>query len=327
MEKKVQWHPGFCAAMELEFWENRGDLEYQREYNLSRKPLQADLLVIKMKQETTISNEIGALFRKWNIMEYKSPDDSMNIDDFYKVNAYACLFKAQERQIGSCPAEDISISMIRQYYPKGLIQALEQGGFLVTERQQGIYQVQGNLLFQTQIVVSDRLEQEEHIWLHSLTNQIKRQEFDTLVNNIIRLGEPYEKECADAVLEVVTNANRTNIEEWKEDVIMCEALAKIMEPEIRQAKEQAKKDGWREGMEKGREEGREEGRAEGREEGRAEGIEKGIEKGMEKGMEKGREEGITLAKQVIRMDAQGCGLSEIAKKAGVTEEQVRAILA
>ena len=88
MEKKVQWHPGFCAAMELEFLENRGDLEYQREYNLSRKPLQADLLVIKKKQETTISNEIGALFRKWNIMEYKSPDDSMNIDDFYKVNAY-----------------------------------------------------------------------------------------------------------------------------------------------------------------------------------------------------------------------------------------------
>ncbi len=143
------------------------------------------------------------------------------------------------------------------------------------------------------------------------------------MDNIISLREPYEKECADAVLEVVTNANRTNIEEWKEDVIMCEALAKIMEPEIRQAKEQAKKDGWREGMEKGREEGREEGRAEGR----AEGIEKGIEKGMEKGMEKGREEGITLAKQVIRMDAQGCGLSEIAKKAGVTEEQVRAILA
>ena len=97
MEKKVQWHPGFCAAMELEFWENREDLEYEREYNLGKKPLQADLLVIKKKQETTISNEIGALFRKWNIMEYKSPNDSMNINDFYKVNAYACLFKVQER--------------------------------------------------------------------------------------------------------------------------------------------------------------------------------------------------------------------------------------
>lgn len=76
---------------------------------------------------------------------------------------------------------------------------------------------------------------------------------------------------------------------------MCEALAEIMEPEIRKATEQAKRDGWQEGR--------------------------------EEGIAKGQEKGITLAKQVIRMDAQGCGLSEIAEKTGVTEEQVRAILA
>ena len=56
-----------------------------------------------------------------------------------------------------------------------------------------------------------------------------------------------EKECADAVLEVVTNANGTNIEKWKEDTIMCEALARIMEPEISQAKETAKREGRAEG--------------------------------------------------------------------------------
>ena len=84
---------------------------------------------------------------------------------------------------------------------------------------------------------------------------------------------------------------------------MCEALAKIMEPEIRQATEQAKREGWKEGREAG------------------------MEKGMEEGMEKGMEKGITLAKKVIRMDAQGCDLSEIVERTGVTEEQVRAILA
>lgn len=303
MEKRVQWHPGFCAAMELELWENHGDLEYEREYNLSRKPLQADLLVIKKKQETTISNEIGALFRKWNIMEYKSPEDSMNIDDFYKVNAYACLFKAQERQINSCPAGNITITMIRQSYPKGMVQALEEEGFSITERNKGIYELQGNLLFQTQIIVCDRLEQTDHVWLRSLTNRIERQEFDTLVDNIIRLREPYEKECADAVLEVVTNANWTDIEEWKEDVIMCEALASIMEPEIEKEKEKAKKAGWAEGHE----EGRAQGRAEGHEEGWKEGIE--------------------FAKQVIKLDAQGYDASEIAEKTGITEQQIRAILA
>lgn len=95
---------------------------------------------------------------------------------------------------------------------------------------------------------------------------------------------------------------------------MCEALAKIMEPEIQQAKDKAKKDGWEIGLAKGRAEGRAEGREEGRAEGRAEGH------------EEGREEGIALAKQVLRLDAQGYGLSEIAEKTGVTEQQVRAIL-
>lgn len=46
-DTKIQWHPGFVAAIDLEFEENRGDLIYEREYNLNTKPLEIDLLVIK----------------------------------------------------------------------------------------------------------------------------------------------------------------------------------------------------------------------------------------------------------------------------------------
>ena len=35
---KIQWHPGFVAAIDLEFKENRDDLIYEKEYNLSTKP-------------------------------------------------------------------------------------------------------------------------------------------------------------------------------------------------------------------------------------------------------------------------------------------------
>ena len=52
-DTKIQWHPGFVAAMNLEFEENRGDLIYEREYNLNTKPLEIDLLVIK---KTQVSN-------------------------------------------------------------------------------------------------------------------------------------------------------------------------------------------------------------------------------------------------------------------------------
>lgn len=38
-DTKIQWHPGFVAAMDLEFEETRSDLIYEKEYNLNTKPL------------------------------------------------------------------------------------------------------------------------------------------------------------------------------------------------------------------------------------------------------------------------------------------------
>ena len=68
---KIQWHPAFCAAAELELRSNKGDLEFKREYNLSKKPLQMDLLIIEKRKGVQIQNEIGKIFRGHNIIEYK----------------------------------------------------------------------------------------------------------------------------------------------------------------------------------------------------------------------------------------------------------------
>ena len=43
-DAKIQWHPGFCAAMELALRKERDNLEIYPEYNLSKKPLQIDAL-------------------------------------------------------------------------------------------------------------------------------------------------------------------------------------------------------------------------------------------------------------------------------------------
>ena len=100
----IQWHPGFVSAMELELIDYKGMLYFDSEHNLSKKPLQIDLLVIKKDRPVEITNEIGRIFKKYNVMEYKSPDDSLNIDTFCKVQAYEALYKsegstANEKQI------------------------------------------------------------------------------------------------------------------------------------------------------------------------------------------------------------------------------------
>ena len=61
-EDNIQWHPAFCSAMELELRENKDDLEYIREHNLSKMPLKIDFLIIKKKPNVVIKNEIGDFF-------------------------------------------------------------------------------------------------------------------------------------------------------------------------------------------------------------------------------------------------------------------------
>ena len=73
--KKTQWHPPFCASMQLELKEYKSILEYLMEYALSTKPLLIDLLVIKKLRGIEIENEIGCRFRSHNVIEYKSPDE------------------------------------------------------------------------------------------------------------------------------------------------------------------------------------------------------------------------------------------------------------
>jgi hypothetical protein len=47
LEDKNQWHPVFYGAAELEFRDNKDDLEFYRKYNLSKEPIKMDLMVVK----------------------------------------------------------------------------------------------------------------------------------------------------------------------------------------------------------------------------------------------------------------------------------------
>ncbi len=79
-ETKIQWHSAFVSAMGLDFTADRDDLIFEKEYNLNTKPLEIDLLVIKKEASVQIASEIGKLFKGHNIMEYKSPEDHLNMN-------------------------------------------------------------------------------------------------------------------------------------------------------------------------------------------------------------------------------------------------------
>ena len=138
---KIQWHPGFVAAMNLEFSENRDDLIFEPEYNLNTKPLEIDLLVIKKQPDVSLANEIGSFFRGHNIIEYKSPGDHLDIDAFYKSIAYAALYKSYGRTVDAVKADDVTVTLIREGRPGGLFQQLKKQSFQITNPLDGIYYI------------------------------------------------------------------------------------------------------------------------------------------------------------------------------------------
>ena len=236
---KIQWHPGFVAAMDLELAANRADLVYEKEYNLNTKPLEIDLLVIKKDKDVRTANEIGWIFRGYNILEYKSPDDSLDIDAFYKAGAYAGLYKAYGGVSDERKADDITVSLIRESRPDGLFEYFQRHNIRTTNPYRGIYYVLDAVLFPTQIIVSREMDRKSHTWLKALSGKMKKQDMKELLEKIKAIKLTFDRELADSVLEVSIRANRHVVDALRGDGSMCQALLEIMEPEINKIKEDA----------------------------------------------------------------------------------------
>ena len=85
---KLQWHPAFGAALRI--------------------TLQMDILIIKKLKDVPIRKTIGRIFRKHNIIEYKSPGDSLSINDFYKVYGYACIYQSNTDRIKEIDPQELT---------------------------------------------------------------------------------------------------------------------------------------------------------------------------------------------------------------------------
>lgn len=236
----IQWHPGFYGAAELEFLSNKDDLEFQREFNLSKEPIRMDLLIIKKLSDVRIKNEIGHIFRKFNVVEYKSPDDALSIDDYYKTVGYACLYKGLGETVNQIPANELTISIFRESYPREMFEAMKNLGLEIKERYPGIYYISGKqALFDTQIVVTKQLDRETHRTLRVLSKHVKEEDIRRFVEKATQMSEPGDRNNVDAVLQVSVSANKDIYEAIRRcDKVMCEALRELMKEDFEQTKQE-----------------------------------------------------------------------------------------
>ena len=275
--KALQWHPAFQAALQVELMEDREFLVFQEEHNLSKKPLQMDTLIIKQRKDYVVRKSIGKLFRQYNIIEYKSPEDYISVNDFYKVTGYACVYQSDTRKVLEIPPEELTITLVCSHFPRELVQHLKKRyQAVVWEEFQGIYYVKG-LMFPMQILVTNRLSREEYIWLGRLRGGLE-------VTEIEPLAREYKSNQEDPLYQAVMDLIiRANAEQYEEVRKMCDALRELFADELEKREER--------------------------------GIELGIERGIECGIEQGREQGIllNLVSLVRKKQKKGMAVEEIAE--------------
>jgi hypothetical protein len=172
-----KWHPAFRESLELELEQYSEVLQFEFEHPLTDQPLVIDALVIKKVPGVVIEKNIGALFRAVNNVEYKSPGDSVSLQDFYKVCANALLYFAQEK----IAITDLTLTFVSERYPREVIKHLKKiCGCTVDEQQNGIYYVTGSML-PIQIIETKKLSEEENLWLRCLSDSLDARSLTTVL--------------------------------------------------------------------------------------------------------------------------------------------------
>ena len=238
--ERDHWHPGFLGAMGIEFRSYRQSLEFDDEHTLSKEPVRMDLLVIKKDKTITITNQIGDIFREHNVLEYKSPDDGITIDDYYKTMAYAYLYKGLGKRVDEIPGNELTVTMARDIHPDALFAKIVEDGGKVEEKYPGVYYVTGIFNTPSQILVTSELDPKMHAALRVLTKKAKIEDVETFLQMAQGFTEPGDRQNADAILQLSVSANRDVYEEIKRrDPLMCEALKDLMKEEIQEENQKA----------------------------------------------------------------------------------------
>lgn len=216
-ENDILWHSGHYAAIKLEFLENDADLTYETEHQLNHEPIRIDLLVIKKNKDIQIANELGAAFRGYNIMEYKSEEDSLSIDTVFKANAYAMLYKAYADEVDGIKIDDITVTLTRLGYPRNAMKALAEQGYAIEEKNQGIYMVTGRAILPTQIIIISRLKEELHFWITKLRKSITKEQILQVLKKGKELNEKKIDLYIGPLINVLADANRKAMDKIREE--------------------------------------------------------------------------------------------------------------
>jgi hypothetical protein len=156
-------------------------LDFDIEHPLTREPLRIDVVIIKKKKDVVIDRNIAAIFRGRNIVEYKSPEDSLTVADFHQVMAYAHLYCVPPEK---GDMTDLTVTFVTTREPKEFKEYLrEVYGYTLTEKWAGITLITGDVL-PMQIIERRKLPPGEAVWLGSLGRDLSAEVIEAVLEEV-----------------------------------------------------------------------------------------------------------------------------------------------
>lgn len=195
----IHWHPAFVAAIQLELDQYRDILEFQSEFQLNDEPLRIDVIIKKVK-DIVIEKNIAHIFKTFNLLEYKSPEDTLSIYDFYKVMGYAYNYMADPKR--KAPITSLTITLVASKYPRKLIKYLmDVHKYRIEESASGIYQITGDIIT-IQLIVSPQLSETDNLWIKGLSRGLNSRSRGIILKEALSKGDgPLTRAYLYAVLQ------------------------------------------------------------------------------------------------------------------------------
>ena len=187
------------------------------------------------------------------MVQYKNPNDALNVDVVWKCIGYAGLYKGLGKTVNAIPEHELTISIFRSKYPRKFFAECRKNRREVEQTAPGVYRVEGFSAIDLQIVVTKELEDDNLLALKIMMEDADKDDIRRFIEKSKDIYTPGLLEDYRVVVKISSTVNEQTFEELLEEKTTMSTIEKLEE-----AREKALADSRKDGKKEGKKEGREE---------------------------------------------------------------------
>ena len=173
------WHSLFYALLMIVTHKFKS-VKVDREVVLGAQPPRADFVVIKEDDIVDMGLKIFKIFLKFNILEFKSPDDDLSEAVLWNVIGYAGFYISKFH----VPADEVTLTLFRGAKPVKLFHDMQD--FIEPDETKGIYHIKGwKINIPIQIVVTTELEGEEYAGFRAISKKPRQEDIRQILSEVL----------------------------------------------------------------------------------------------------------------------------------------------